>query len=365
MTIGVLGGGQLGRMLALAGYRLGYRFRFLDTSGEAPAGNCGELIAASTYQDEGILNRFAEKLTVATAEFENVPADVLRYLADLLPVFPSADAFELAQDRLLEKDFFCDLGIATPRYMGVASLGELEAAVEGMGLPAVLKTRRLGYDGKGQIVISNKDEVAPAWQKLCAQPLILEGFVPFQRELSLISVRNRAGEITYYPLIENTHRDGILAFSIAPAPSVSRHLEEQARDFAQRIMRSLNYVGVLAIEFFEHDGALVANEMAPRVHNSGHWTIEGAATSQFENHLRAILNLPLGSCEVNGHALMINIIGKIPAREKVLGVRGAHLHLYGKSEAPRRKLGHVTIVDKDLDRLLLVKDSLGRMLKWQ
>jgi 5-(carboxyamino)imidazole ribonucleotide synthase len=262
-----------------------------------------------------------------------------------VPVYPPSAALEVSQDRLTEKTFFNSLGIPTPPFAAVDSRDDLEHACEAISLPAVLKTRRMGYDGKGQFVLREPGDIAPAWESLGGQPLILEGFVSFQRELSILAVRSARGEKVWYPVVENHHVDGILRLTRAPAPGLASTLEEKAQDYAYRLLDALDYVGVLAIELFEVGDELLANEMAPRVHNSGHWTIEGAETSQFENHLRAILGMPLGSPAVMSQAAMLNIIGKIPDVAQVLAVPGAHLHLYGKEPRPGRKLGHVTILE--------------------
>lgn len=342
MIVGVLGGGQLGRLLALAGYSLGLRFRFLDPSPDASAGQLAELLVGD-YLDASAMDRFRNGIDVATYEFESVPAAAVRSLARQVPVFPPPDALEVAQDRLNEKLLFDRIGIPTPLYAPVDSEADLRHALDRIGLPAVLKTRRCGYDGKGQLVLRRHEEAWAAWDTLGRVPLILEQFVPFERELSIVAVRGRTGEAKFYPLVENRHGRGILRLSLAPAPALSPELQRQAEGYAVSILEAVDYVGVLAVEFFHHDGRLLANEMAPRVHNSGHWTIEGAETSQFENHLRAILGLPLGSTAALGHAAMLNVIGDIPPLEKILAIPGAHLHLYGKTPVPDRKLGHVTI----------------------
>jgi 5-(carboxyamino)imidazole ribonucleotide synthase len=348
MTVGILGGGQLGRMLALAGYPLGLRFRFLDTSAQAPAGHLAELHVGN-YEDPAALARFAGGLEVVTYEFENVPVTSAQRLAERLPVYPPPKALEAAQDRLVEKTFFRDLGIPTPPFMPVDSESDLREALDNIGLPAVLKTRRLGYDGKGQLVLRDTREAEYAWQVLGAVPQILEGFVPFDRELSILAVRGRDGQTVCYPLVENQHREGMLRLSrvSASGKDVGKSLQEQAESYARKVLAALDYVGVLAIEFFEARGQLLANEMAPRVHNSGHWTIEGAVCSQFENHLRAIIGLPLGSTDVRGHVAMVNLIGRLPSITSLLMIPGTHVHLYGKTALPGRKLGHVTLVEKD------------------
>jgi 5-(carboxyamino)imidazole ribonucleotide synthase len=342
VTVGVLGGGQLGRMIALAGYTLGQRFVFLDPGGEASAGHVGNL-RVGAYDDEERLQELARKSDVVTYEFENVPVGSARFLNELVPVYPPPRALEVSQDRLDEKQFFETLGIPTPPFAPVSSRAELDAAVARIGLPLIIKTRRFGYDGKGQMVLRTAADVDHAWETLGAALLIVEGLVPFERELSILSVRGKNGDTRFWPLVENEHRDGILRLSIPQSDAWTPELQTSAERHAKNVLDALNYVGVLAIELFLIDGELLANEMAPRVHNSGHWTIEGAETSQFENHVRAILGLPLGSTRMLGHAAMINAIGKLPPREEILKVEGAHLHAYGKDASPGRKLGHVTI----------------------
>lgn len=359
--VGILGAGQLGRMLALAGYPLGLRFRFMDPAPDAAAGQLAEHITAS-YEDESVLRRFADGLDCVTYEFENVPVQAVRLLQHLVPVYPPPQALETAQDRLSEKSLFRKLGIPTVPFRPVASLAELQAGASVLGLPAVLKTRRLGYDGKGQVLLQNMDEIEPAWKRLKDSPLILEGFIPFQRELSILAVRGQDGEILFYPLVENKHRDGILRLSRAPAQQVGSVLQLRAESYARLLMEHLDYVGVLALEMFEVDGELLANEIAPRVHNSGHWTIEGAATSQFSNHLRAVLGWPLGSTAVPGQAVMVNLVGNLPDTAAVLQVASTHLHLYGKDPRPGRKLGHITVSTFDQAGLLEILMKLNRFL---
>jgi 5-(carboxyamino)imidazole ribonucleotide synthase len=342
MTIGILGGGQLGYMLALAGYPLGLRFRFLDPSPEAPVGRIAQRVTAE-YSDKSALDKFANGLEVVTYEFENVPVQAAEFLAERVPVYPPTKALEEAQDRRREKKLFQRLGIATTEFVEVSEVSQLDAAVKTLGLPAVLKTCRMGYDGKGQWMLRTREDVEKAHQELPDATLILEKLVPFTREVSLLGVRNRAGEIAFYPLVENHHRQGILRLSVAPAPNLSSALQQAAEDAGRMVLEALDYVGVLCIEFFELNGGLLANEMAPRVHNSGHWTIEGAVTSQFENHLRAVLGLPLGSTATIGHSAMLNLIGELPVTEEVLKVANSHLHLYGKEPRPGRKVGHVTV----------------------
>lgn len=344
--VGVLGGGQLGRMLALAGYPLGLRFRVLEPAADAPAGHLAEHMAGS-YDDPATLDRFAAGLDVVTYEFENVPVVAAAHLAQRVPVYPPPTALSTAQDRLEEKRLFRQLGIYTPAFSPVDSRRELDDAVRELGLPGMLKTRRLGYDGKGQALLRTPADIKTAWQALGSQPLIYEEYVPFERELSILAVRGRDGATACYPLVENHHRDGILRLSLAPAPDCPPALQALAEEYAGRVLDWLDYVGVLAIELFQVGDTLLANEMAPRVHNSGHWTIEGAVTSQFENHLRAVCGLPLGDTASRGHAAMINLIGALPDRATVLAIPGAHLHDYGKAPRAGRKLGHITLVEAD------------------
>jgi len=352
VTIGILGGGQLGYMLALAGYPLGLHFRFLDPSPEAPVGRIAQRVTAD-YGDQAALEKFASGLELVTYEFENVPVEAANFLAERVPVYPPAAALAAAQDRLAEKSLFRKLSIATTEFAAVSNSSELDAAVKTIGLPAVLKTSRMGYDGKGQWILRTAEDVAKAKSEMPLLPLILERFVPFTRELSVLAVRSRNGETAIYPLVENHHRNGILRLSLAPAPRLEAGIQRSAERAAHRVLESLKYVGVLALEFFEHEGELLVNEMAPRVHNSGHWTIEGAVTSQFENHLRAVLGLPLGSAAPAGHCAMLNLIGDLPESAEVLAVPDAHLHLYGKSPRPGRKLGHVTLRAASPERLAL------------
>ncbi len=350
MRIGVLGGGQLGRMLALAGYPLGHTFRFFDPSPEACAGEVGELHNGQ-YDDEQALKRFADGLDVITYEFENVPVEAARYLEQLAPIHPNPSALEAAQDRLVEKRYFRTLNIPTVQFEAVDSREDLAQAVDAIGLPAVLKTRREGYDGKGQRVLRDLGDLDTAWNDLGDQPLILEQFVAFERELSIIATRDSRNSFCYYPLVQNTHVDGILSQTIAPAQNVSERRQRDAEGFVHRIQTALDYVGVLAIELFETDGRLMANEMAPRVHNSGHWTIEGSETSQFENHIRAIAGQPLGSTVMRGQATMLNLIGSTPDPADILKVTGSHLHLYSKAPRPGRKIGHATVRSDDAEQL--------------
>ncbi|MDB5310435.1 MAG: purK [Gemmataceae bacterium] len=342
MRVGILGGGQLGRMIALAGYPLGIRCTVLDPTAESSAAQVCDHIRGE-FDDFQALYQLAQKSDVVTYEFENVPVESARWLAERVPIFPPPRALEVSQDRLVEKTFFQTLGIPTPPFAAVTERHEFDNALAEIGLPAVLKTRRFGYDGKGQVVIRTRAAAERAWEKLGGRPLILEGFVPFDRELSVLAVRGRDGEIATYPLVENEHRDGILHRSLAPAGDTAEELTERAAEYASRILTELDYVGVLAVEWFQDGPRLLANEMAPRVHNSGHWTIEGAHTSQFENHLRAVCGLPLGRCDPVGWSAMFNFIGNVSPAADVLKFTEAHLHTYGKSPRPARKVGHVTL----------------------
>jgi 5-(carboxyamino)imidazole ribonucleotide synthase len=339
-------------MLAIAGYQLGLEFRFFDPNSGAPVGQIGELVAAD-YTDHEALKRFLNGLDVVTYEFESIPLSTVQFVAKHVPVFPPIAALETAQDRLLEKNLFQALRIPTPSFAPVDSLEDLRSAATRIGFPVVLKTRRMGYDGKGQVVIRAANSIDEAWKQLGSSPLLVEKYVSFQYELSVIGVRGPAGREAFYPLVENLHREGVLRRSIAPARGETPETAALAIDYCRRIMDRLEYVGVMALELFSVDGALLANEMAPRVHNSGHWTIEGAETSQFENHLRAILSLPLGATTLKGVSLMLNILGHIPPVESVLAVEGAHLHLYGKAPTERRKVGHVTLVAQSADAIYL------------
>jgi 5-(carboxyamino)imidazole ribonucleotide synthase len=273
--------------------------------------------------------------------------EAVKYLEKFVPVYPPPIALEKAQDRFVEKSFFCELGIATPKFsINGLSHGPTDASQNGLGFPAVLKTRRMGYDGKGQSIVHSQAELMAEKALDC----ILEEFISFDRELSIVAVRNKSGETRFYPLVENQHRDGILRLSLVMG-NVSEDLQKQAEEYATGVMLALDYVGVLTIEFFEKDGRLLANEMAPRVHNSGHWTIEGAVTSQFENQVRAVTDTPLGSTSSLGACAMVNLVGNLPDVEFILKIEGAHLHLYDKAPRPKRKLGHITLVEKDVETL--------------
>jgi 5-(carboxyamino)imidazole ribonucleotide synthase len=342
MVLGILGGGQLGRMLALAGHPLAMRFRVLEPAVECPAAAVADHLRGE-YEDFQALYSFCQGLDAITYEFENVPVESARWLAERVPVAPTPDALEIGQDRLTEKTFFQNLDVPVPEFAAVDSRADLDAAISRIGLQAVLKTTRFGYDGKGQTVLRTAADVESAWTTLGGRPLVLEQFVPFDRELSILAVRSRTGELAFYPLVENVHRAGILRVSTSPVPALPAGLQTQAEGIAKKALEALDYVGVLAIELFQAGNELMVNEMAPRVHNSGHWTIEGAETSQFENHLRAIAGLPLGSTAPVGRSVMVNLIGGWPESRDVLAIPGAHLHLYGKKPRPNRKVGHITV----------------------
>lgn len=337
MRVGCLGGGQLGMMLAEAGKTIRVESILYDETPEACGGEVTQLVVGK-FTDEFALTQFSKQADIFTYEFENVPTIAVETISKTKPVFPGISALQISQDRLSEKFLFKELEIPTAEFFQIDSEIELKSAIESTGIPAVLKTRRMGYDGKGQVIIQIDDNPTEKLNELGGKNLILESFVPFEREVSQISVRNNKGNILHYPLVENVHEKGILRTSIAPAPN-SEQISIQSQKFAKNVLEKLNYVGVLTIEFFEKDGQLIANEMAPRVHNSGHWTIEGAKTSQFENHLRAITGMPLGPTDAIGNCEMINFIGEIPDP-----IPDGFVHLYGKEPRPGRKLGHVTRV---------------------
>ena len=363
-TVGILGGGQLARMMALSGAPLGLRFRVLDNVADACAGQFAPMIVGD-YTDRDALAEFAAQVDVATFDFENVPAESAQWLAERTPVFPQPHALAVAQDRLAEKSLFRDLGIPVPEFADIATREALEAAVARLGTPCILKTRRLGYDGKGQFRIKSVADVAAAWESLGAQAgsvgLILEGFVHFQRELSVVAVRGRDGEFRAWPLTENWHVDGVLSASLAPA-KVDAAMQATALEHARKLAEALDYVGVFALELFCRDGELLANELAPRVHNSGHWSIEGSETSQFQNHLRAVLGLPLGDTRMVGMACMLNWIGAMPDASAVLREAGGHWHDYGKSPRAGRKVGHATLRADDAAELAATLQRVGAAL---
>lgn len=350
ITIGVLGAGQLGRMLALAGIPLGMRFRFYDPVADPPAGAVGEHTRAC-WDDHTTLLAWADSVDVITYESETVPLTVVHSLMDRHLVRPGSEALRIGGDRLLEKEFLSGLGIPVAPFAGVSNLDELATAIERVGTPSILKTRGGGYDGRGQVSIADPASSGAAWDALGAVLATLERRVEFQRELAIVALRGLDGRVITYPLTETRHESGILVSAVAPAPRVPEALQRAAASIAARVLEALDHVGVLAIECFEVDGHLMVNEFAPRVHNSGHWTIEGAVTSQFENHVRAIAGLPLGATESLGHCGLVNLLGEIPALSQVLAFPWAHLHIYGKASRPGRKVGHVTVLASDLHML--------------
>ncbi|MCC7096512.1 MAG: 5-(carboxyamino)imidazole ribonucleotide synthase [Thermomonas sp.] len=360
-TVGILGGGQLARMLVLAGAPLGLRFKVLDPAADACAGQVAPLTVGE-YADEGTLARFIDGVDVATFDFENVPAQAADWLAARVPVFPPPQALAVAQDRLSEKNLFRDLGIPVAPFADVDSEAALQDAVMKIGIPCILKTRRLGYDGKGQFRIRATEDIGAAWAALGPQAattgLILEGHVAFQCELSVIAVRGRDGAFHAWPLARNWHDEGVLSASLAPAP-VDAALHAVALDHARRLAEALDYVGVLALELFCRDGELLANEMAPRVHNSGHWTIEGSQTSQFENHLRAVLGMPLGDTGALGVSCMLNWLGELPDPVPLMREAGGHWHDYGKSPRPGRKVGHASVRVNSHEALVAALQRVG------
>lgn len=346
MRIGILGGGQLARMIALAGYPLAQSFIILDPGADAGAVGLGEHLHGA-YDDMELVAELAEKADIVTYEFENVPAKVAEFLSNHTHIYPPAKALEVAQDRLTEKSFFHQLDIATAPFAPIDSLEDLQHAMLEIGYPAILKSRRLGYDGKGQVVLKSAEQLPFAWASMQDAPSIVEGFIPFEREVSIIAVRSPSGETAFYPLSENRHNGGILRVAECRE---NDPLQAAAEDYVTRLLEALNYVGVITLELFDVNGHLLANEFAPRVHNSGHWTIEGAETSQFENHLRAILDLPLGSTQARGHTAMVNFIGGVPDGEQVLKIANTHLHLYDKAPRKGRKVAHATVRTDDTEQ---------------
>jgi 5-(carboxyamino)imidazole ribonucleotide synthase len=343
-TIGILGGGQLGRMLSVAASQLGFDVCIFTDEPDSPAGRVSAKTIIASYTDAAALADFSRRVNVVTTEFENVPADTAEALIQAgAKVAPSPSALAIAQDRFDEKSFFVSSGIATPRFAAIGSQADLDAAITKIGAPAILKTRRLGYDGRGQIRIRTSADAAGAYEKLGA-PGILEGFCAFEREISIIAARGWDGSVAFYDLCENEHAGGILSRTTLPAKFDAK-VEQQARAAAQAVLEAFDYVGVLTIEFFVMpDGSLVANEMAPRVHNSGHWTIEGALTSQFEQHIRAVAGWPLGPTTRVAGIEMLNLIGEdANAWPELSGDPNVRLHLYGKRDARSgRKMGHFT-----------------------
>ena len=363
-VLGVLGGGQLARMLALAAAPLGVKTLAVDSSADACAGQVAPLVVAD-WTDYAALEAFAARVDVVTFDFENVPAETAHWLAERVAVFPAPHALAVAQDRLAEKTLFRECGLPTPDFMTVDTREQLDLALATVGAPAILKTRRLGYDGKGQFRLRELADADAAWAALGVQAskhgLILEAFVPFERELSVLAVRGRDGDFRTWPLTRNWHVDGVLSMSLAPAPDIDL-LQPRATELARTLAERLGYVGVFALELFVRDGELLGNEMAPRVHNSGHWTIEGAHTSQFENHVRAVLGLPLGDTGARGMSAMFNWIGDLPDTSAVLQAVDAHWHDYGKQARPGRKVGHATVCAPDAAQLAARLRGIARAL---
>ncbi len=344
-TIGILGGGQLGRMLAVAAAQLGFKTHIYDPEPDCPASDVAAQATTAGYDNMRALSAFARSVDVVTFEFENVPARAAAQVASVAPLFPRADILGVVQDRLLEKSFARDLGIQTPAFADVDSPEALKAALRNIGAPAILKTRRMGYDGKGQLRLASQRASAKAVAMSKHSPCILESMVPFDCEISIIAICSRDGEIAFYPPVQNHHESGILATSRVPA-KLSKKAERMALDATHRIADALDYVGVFAVEYFVIKDRIIFNEIAPRVHNSGHWTIEGAVVSQFENHIRAICGLPLGDPSARGKIEMRNIIGDdVDLLPTLLLDPAAHVHHYGKKIArPGRKMGHITWV---------------------
>lgn len=364
-VVGILGGGQLARMLVLSGVPLGVEFRVLDGKRDVCAATVAP-VTASAWDDHDRLADWIDGVDVATFDFENVPADTARWLTGHTRVAPNPDALAVAQDRLAEKTTFADIGLPTAAFRAVDTRQDLDEAIAAIGTPAILKTRRMGYDGKGQFRLTSTADADAAWQAL-GEPaarygLILEAFVPFEREVSVVAVRTVDGTFRTWPLTRNWHVDGILSLSLAPAPGDDA-LAVAAFDHARRLAEKLDYVGVFALELFVADGKLLGNEMAPRVHNSGHWTMDGAITSQFENHVRAVAGLPLGDTGVRGPSVMFNWIGDLPDPAPFLATTDAHWHDYGKDLRPGRKVGHANVCAPDAatlcERLTALAEASG------
>ncbi len=359
-TIGILGGGQLAQMLALDGYPLGFRFVFFDPTADACAGLVGELMVAD-YDNEIALEEFAKKCDYVTYDFENIPVSTAEFVAKRSQIFPHPKVLEIAQDRLTEKLLFQGLDIPVGEFYAVESYSELVFAAKSIENDGFLKTRRLGYDGKGQYRITQQTDLKELWKRIDGGSFILEKGIDFQREISVIVTRNSQGECYFYPMCENKHKNGILTTTLVPA-KVSK-ASEKAYAYAKEIANKLSYVGVLVVEMFETQQGLLINEIAPRVHNSGHWSIEGAVTSQFENHLRAGLELEIGDTSMSqGFSAMVNWIGEIPNVALHTKEKGIHWHIYGKEDRPGRKVGHSTVVADNAQELHTKVVKLAKLL---
>lgn len=361
MKIGVLGAGQLGRMLALSAYPLGHQMRFLALSEEDPSSLLGKTFIHNNNPE--MVSNFADSSDIVTYESENTDVTIVNEISKNTKVYPSDKSLYISQHRGREKALLDTLKIPCAPYQMVNSLDDLKSAIKNIGIPSILKTATDGYDGKGQFLIKSESQIDEAWEKMSGVDAILEGFINFKRELSLIAVRGIDGSVEYYPLVENSHHEGILRQTLAPAQNISVSLQNKAEEYMSSLLKEIKHIGVLTIELFESDDGLLVNEIAPRVHNSGHWTIEGAQTSQFENHIRAITESPLGQTTMTSKfSAMINIIGVHGPIQKVLETKNAHLHLYNKAERTGRKLGHITLTSNSIDELNKTIDSLKEYL---
>ena len=361
MKIGVLGAGQLGRMLALSAYPLGHQMRFLALSEEDPSSLLGKTFIHNNNPE--MVSNFADSSDIVTYESENTDVTIVNEISKNTKVYPSDKSLYISQHRGREKALLDTLKIPCAPYQMVNSLDDLKSAIKNIGIPSILKTATDGYDGKGQFLIKSESQIDEAWEKMSGVDAILEGFINFKRELSLIAVRGIDGSLEYYPLVENSHHEGILRLTLAPAQNISVSLQNKAEEYMSSLLKEIKHIGVLTIELFESDDGLLVNEIAPRVHNSGHWTIEGAQTSQFENHIRAITESPLGQTTMTSKfSAMINIIGVHGPIQKVLKTKNAHLHLYNKAERTGRKLGHITLTSNSIDELNKTIDSLKEYL---
>lgn len=358
MKVGVLGGGQLSLMLAEAARALNIEVIFIDPAADACARQAATHIEAE-YDDPQALAALAEQVDVVTYEFENIPSEAVSILSEKINVFPAANALSTAQDRLFEKNQFVALEIPVPEFRAVSNVDDLRQAVTDLGFPCVLKTRRFGYDGKGQAVIRSEHDIENAWQVIARAPAILEAFMPFEREISIIAVRDRDGNHQTYPLSENIHKNGILDQSSSRDKDP---MYELADHYICRLMDKLEYVGVLALELFQVGQSLYANEFAPRVHNSGHWTIEGTECSQFENHMRAVAGLPLGEIKLTGSSIMLNCIGEMPEVGGINKLPGVVIHDYGKVAREGRKVGHITLTAKNDEAVMQLLNRVQELI---